>query len=94
METPETDARTGLDMTATAAADAHQRQKGHVAEVRGPRAVLVQADTIQEEPVTFIWPLYIPRKMATVLDGDPGIGKTGLACLVTASITRGYPRPD
>jgi Bifunctional DNA primase/polymerase, N-terminal/AAA domain/Primase C terminal 2 (PriCT-2) len=91
---PPTDARTGADMTATAAADARQRQNGYVAEVRGPRAVLVQAVTIQEEQVTFIWPLYIPRKMATILDGDPGVGKTGLACLVTASITRGYPMPD
>jgi hypothetical protein len=57
-------------------------------------ARLIQADTIEEETVQYLWEPYIPRKMATVLDGDPGVGKTGAACLIAASVTRGWTLPD
>jgi hypothetical protein len=58
------------------------------------RALLIQGHTIQPEDITYVWPPYIPRKMATMLDGDPGVGKTGLACLIAAHVTRGWAMPD
>jgi hypothetical protein len=57
-------------------------------------AVLLDANGVLEEEITYLWEPYIPRKMATMLDGDPGVGKTGLACLLAASVSRGYPMPD
>jgi hypothetical protein len=57
-------------------------------------ALLIQADTIQEESINYLWFPCLPRKMASLLDGDPGVGKTGLACLIAASVTRGWAMPD
>jgi hypothetical protein len=65
-----------------------------VPEGDGPQAILLQADMVDEEALTYVWEPYIPRKMATLLDGDPGVGKTGLACLLASCITRGWPLPD
>jgi hypothetical protein len=59
-----------------------------------PRALLIPALDVQNEPLTYLWEPYIPTAMVTMLDGDPGVGKTGLACLLAACVTRGYPMPD
>ena len=44
--------------------------------------------------MTYLWDPYVPTNMATMLDGDPGVGKTGLACLLAACVSRGFPMPD
>jgi AAA domain len=59
-----------------------------------PYAILIRGSDIRPEALSYLWPPYIPRKMATILDGDPGTGKTGLACVLVAAITRGWPMPD
>jgi AAA domain len=55
---------------------------------------LIVASDVQEEAMSYLWEPYIPRKMATILDGDPGTGKTGFACMLAAAMSRGYPLPD
>jgi hypothetical protein len=71
-----------------------ERLSTDATQARAAQAHLLQADTIQEEEVQYLWEPYIPRKMATLLDGDPGVGKTGLACLIAASVTQGWTLPD
>jgi len=41
------------------------------------------------QPVAWLWKPYIPRKMLSMLSGDPGIGKTWLALAIIAAFTRG-----
>ena len=67
---------------------------GQAPQPTGPQAVLIQADTVVKETIAHLWQPYIPRKMATILDGDPGVGKTGTACVIAAAVTRGWSLPE
>ena len=62
-------------------------------ETSQDHAVLIRASTVSREAISYLWFPGIPRKMATILDGDPGVGKTGLACLIAAAVSRGWPMP-
>lgn len=46
------------------------------------------------EPVTWIWPGYLPVGKLVVLDGDPGLGKSTIALDIGARITQGNAMPD
>ena len=59
-----------------------------------PAAIFIDAETVVAEDLTYLWPPYLPYKMVSMLDGDPDVGKTGMACLLAASVSRGYPLPD
>ena len=50
-------------------------------------------DTIKATPVTWLWWPYIALGKLTMLDGDPGIGKSLLMTQV-ASLSQGHPLPD
>jgi hypothetical protein len=63
-------------------------------EGRGAHAILINGADIQEEDIDWLWDPYIAKKTITILDGDPGVGKTMFACQLAASISRGYPLPD
>jgi hypothetical protein len=56
--------------------------------------LFIEGDTIEDEDIVYLWDPYFPRKMASILDGEPGAGKTMLACQMAASVSRGYPLPD
>ena len=63
-------------------------------ETSQDHAVLIRASTVSREAISYLWFPGIPRKMATILDGDPGVGKTGLACRsIAAAVSRGWPMP-
>jgi hypothetical protein len=51
---------------------------------------------VTAEPVSWIWPPYIPRRKVTLLEGDPGAGKTWLALMLASIVTRGdlFPHDD
>src|SRR6266446_4339471 len=49
---------------------------------------------IQSVPARWLWPGWIPLGKLTVLDGDPGLGKSTLLLDLAARVTRGLPMPD
>lgn len=46
------------------------------------------AADIEAKSVSWLWPNWLPRGYAGVLDGDPGIGKSTLAAALTGELTR------
>jgi hypothetical protein len=52
------------------------------------------ASEIQPEHVEWLWDGRIPLGKITILDGDPGLGKSALTLDITARITKGSPMPD
>lgn len=50
---------------------------------------LVRASTVQPESVEWIWKNWIPSGKVSILDGDPGVGKSTLAAAVVAGVTTG-----
>jgi AAA domain len=55
---------------------------------------LPPVSAIQRQQVSWLWPGRIPRGKVTVLDGDPGTGKSTLTLTITAMVTTGSPFPD
>jgi hypothetical protein len=55
---------------------------------------LVLVAEVDRELVTWLWRDRIPRGKVTVLDGDPGTGKSTLTLTITAKVTTGSPFPD
>ena len=49
---------------------------------------------VEPEDVKFLWEPYIPIGKLTLLEGDPGLGKTFLALNVCAAISNGWPLPE
>lgn len=52
-----------------------------------------RADTIEPTEVRWLWVPYIARRKLTLLDGDPGAGKSNIALELTARITSGAAFP-
>lgn len=48
---------------------------------------------LEPQPVEWLWPGYIPAGMITIIDGDPGLGKSYLTCDLAARVSRGLPMP-
>ena len=55
--------------------------------------VVCAADVISK-PVDWFWPRWLPKGALVILDGDPGQGKSTLACDLAACITTGKALPD
>ena len=55
---------------------------------------LISMDTIDAEKVQWLWYPYIPLGKITIVQGDPGEGKTTFALAVIASLTKGEPLPE
>ena len=49
---------------------------------------------IESTPMQWLWEPYIPRGKLTLLDGDPGIGKSFIAIDLAARLSRGAPLPN
>lgn len=50
--------------------------------------------TVDPERVRWLWPGYIPFGKVTVVDGDPGLGKSTILIDIAARISRGCPLPN
>jgi len=55
--------------------------------------VRCEADVIPER-VSWLWPGRIPRRKLTVIDGDPGLGKSTLLVDLAVRVTTANPMPD
>lgn len=49
---------------------------------------------VEMEEVNWLWYMFLACKKITMLEGDPGQGKTFLALAIIAIITNGWPFPD
>ncbi len=49
---------------------------------------------VEFRPVSWLWPRYVPLGKVTVLEGDPGLGKSLVVADVAARITTGTRMPD
>ncbi|MEW6457621.1 MAG: AAA family ATPase [Bacillota bacterium] len=57
-----------------------------------PRPAVVALANVQPEEAEWLWRPYLPRRKLTILEGDPGIGKTWVALAVCARLTaEGHP---
>ena len=54
---------------------------------------LISMEDIQAEEVKWLWRPYIPRGKITIIQGDPGDGKTTLALALAALVSKGQPMP-
>jgi hypothetical protein len=58
-----------------------------------PMPVFVSLADVKAKPVDWLWDLFIPRGAVTLLDGDPGLGKSTLALDISARVSRGWKMP-
>lgn len=49
---------------------------------------------VEREPIHWVWPGRLAQGKLTILDGDPGLGKSTLLYDLAARITTGRPMPD
>lgn len=66
---------------------------GHAASEVG-EPLLVSLASVEPEVVHWLWPAWIPRGKLTILDGDPGLGKSTLLLDVAARVTVAGELPD
>ncbi len=59
-----------------------------------PRATLRPFSTIEKRPVSWLWPLWVPLGKVTILDGDPGLGKSTLLLDLAARVSTNGVMPD
>lgn len=53
-----------------------------------------RADQVREREVTWLWPGYLPAGKLTIVEGDPGDGKSVMTCDLAARFSTGAPLPD
>jgi AAA domain len=60
----------------------------------GQKQLGILLSTVTPERVEWLWPRRIPLGKLTIIDGDPGLGKSVLTLDLAARISRGWPLPD
>jgi hypothetical protein len=63
-------------------------------ERRQPKLQSIALSEVEGEQVAWLWPGYVPFGKITVLDGDPGVGKSTLTLDLAARVSAGRPMPD
>ncbi len=54
---------------------------------------VVPADQIRTEPPSWLWADRVPRRAITILEGDPGCGKSTLVYDLAARVSSGKRMP-
>jgi archaellum biogenesis ATPase FlaH len=55
---------------------------------------MIKLSNVKTEQVKWLWHPYIPFGKITMIQGDPGEGKTTLVLTITALLTKGLPLPE
>ena len=55
--------------------------------------VVTRLSDVQPRKLEWLWQNHIPAGMTTILEGDPGLGKSTLTIDLIARVTRGWPMP-
>lgn len=58
-----------------------------------PTLELISAKDVEVRPVKWLWPFFIPKGKITLLQGDPGDGKSTFMLTLAAYMSRGEPLP-
>lgn len=58
------------------------------------KEMFVTLSTVKRRKVQWLWRPYIPFGMLTILEGDPGLGKSFLSMYIAATISTGGRLPD
>lgn len=70
---------------------------GHKVELKsqdnGSDDGYINLEGVEEEEIDWIWYQYLARGQLTILDGDPGIGKSYLALMIGGYVADGRPLP-
>jgi hypothetical protein len=59
-----------------------------------PAPYVMVLDDVADRDIEWLWPGRIPLGKLTVLDGDPGLGKSTVLLDLAARLSRGAPMPD
>src|SRR5829696_8789356 len=70
------------------------RTRGAAPTVVDETTGAVPLNAVTADHVRWLWPARIPIGKLTLLDGDPGLGKSAIMLDVAARITRATPLPD
>ena len=55
---------------------------------------LINMNDVEVEQINWLWYPYIPYGKITVIQGDPGNGKTTMILAIAAAVTKGEPLPE
>lgn len=58
-----------------------------------PNMLAVRLADVRREETSWLWPGYVPRGTLSLLDGNPGLGKSFIALDLAARVTRGWLMP-
>lgn len=63
-------------------------------DARSAPVSLTLASSLRPRDISWLWPGFVARRMVTILDGDPGDGKTHIAIDLAVRVAGGYDMPD
>ena len=63
-------------------------------DARSAPVSLTLASSLRPRDISWLWPGFVAGRMVTILDGDPGDGKTHIAIDLAVRVAGGYDMPD
>lgn len=68
--------------------------QGGKAEANGYKFLTQSIDDVEEENIDWLWYPYLARKEVTIIEGDPGIGKSYIALMMGKALVDGDKLPS
>ncbi len=84
-----------ISMAGAAVADADMKDKERgLVRADKEKSSLISLSSIEPREMNWLWKPYIPSGAMTIIQGDPGCGKTFLATWITSLVTNGGITPE